>query len=121
MVWRALTEPALLSQWLLPIAELELSPGATFLFQAEPQPGWDGRVNGRLVEVEPPSRLVYAWVVGDLDTLVTFTLTPTATGTHLAMQQTGFKPEQGRNLAGARYGWNMMSGRLVEVLARLAA
>src|SRR5690606_13773978 len=41
-VWRALTDPALLSEWLLPVAGLELAPGVRFTFQAPPQPGWDG-------------------------------------------------------------------------------
>ena len=27
-VWRALTDPALLAQWLLPVIDLELVPGA---------------------------------------------------------------------------------------------
>ena len=119
-VWRALTEPALLAEWLLPVVELQLAPGATFAFKAPPQPGWDGVVNCRLLEIEPQRKLRYAWVVGDMDTVVTFELTPTASGTRLSLVQSGFKPEQKRNWGGARYGWNMMGGRLVELLAKLA-
>lgn len=118
-VWRAITDPVLLTEWLLPIVELSLAPGATFAFQAPAQPGWDGRVNCRLLEVEPPKRLRYAWVVGDLDTEVTFTLQPTATGTRLSLRHTGFRPDQKRNAGGARYGWRMMTGKLVELLGRL--
>jgi hypothetical protein len=33
--------------------------------------------------------------------------------------QSGFTAAQKRNLAGARYGWKMMSGRLVDVLGRM--
>lgn len=117
-VWRALTNPALLSQWLLPIVELELEPGAAFTFRAEPQPGWDGIVNCRLLEIERFRKLSYAWVVGDIDTMVTFELTPTASGTRLSLVQSGFKPHQKRNFGGARYGWRMMGGKLVDVLAR---
>ena len=121
-VWRALTDPALLAEWLLPVVklELELQPGAEFTFQAPPQPGWDGAVNCRFIEIETERKLSLAWVVGDIDTVVTFTLTPMTFGTRLSLVQTGFKPDQKDNLAGARYGWKMMGGRLIEVLGRTA-
>ena len=119
-VWRALTDPALLAEWLLPVAGLELEPGASFTFQAPPQPGWDGTVSCRLLEIEEHRKLRYAWVVGDIDTVVTFTLTPTASGTRLSLVQSGFKPDQKRNFAGAIYGWKMMGGKLIDLLARLS-
>lgn len=115
-VWRALTEPELLSAWLLPIVELKLEPGAAFSFQAPPQPGWDGFVSCKMVDVEEHRSLRYRWVVGDLDTEVAFTLTPTDAGTLLVIVQSGFLPEQKQNFAGARYGWRMMTAKLLEVL-----
>ena len=118
-VWRALTDPALLAEWLLPVAGLELEPGAAFTFKTQPQPGWDGTVNCRFVEIEPQRTLSWRWVVGDIDTVVTFTLTPTASGTRLSLVQSGFTPAQKQNLGGARYGWRMMGGRLVDLLARI--
>jgi len=119
-VWRALTEPALLAEWLLPVVGLELEPGAAFRFQAQPQPGWDGTVKGRVLEIEVQKKLSWAWVVGDIDTLVTFTLTRTASGTRLSLLHSGFEPEQKQAFGGARYGWAMMGGKLVELLARIA-
>jgi len=121
-VWRALTDPALLAEWLLPVVkrELELEPGAQFTLQAPPQPGWDGTVSCRYLEIETERKLSLAWVVGDMDTIVTFTLTPTASGTCLSLVHTGFKPDQKHNFAGARYGWNMMGARLIELLGRAA-
>src|SRR5262245_39749889 len=78
-VWRALTDPALLAEWLLPVIGLELQPGAAFTFKTQPYPGWDGTVNCRMLEIEAHRKLSYTWVVGDmLDTVVTFTLAPTA-------------------------------------------
>ena len=119
-VWRALTDPKLLSEWLLPVIELKLEPGATFIFKAQPHPGWDGTVTCQIIESEAPRKLVYTWVVGAmLNTVVTFTLTPTAGGTHLSLVQSGFTPEQKQNFAGARYGWTMMGGKLVALLARM--
>ena len=118
-VWRALTDPVLLAEWLLPVVDLELEPEAAFTFKAPPQPGWDGAVNCRFLEIEALRKLSYTWVVGDIDTVVTFTLTPTASGTHLSLLQSGFKPDQKANFAGARYGWKMMGGKLVDLLARI--
>ena len=51
-VWRALTDPALLAEWLLPVTGLKLAPGAAFTFQAQPFPGWDGTVHCRMLEIE---------------------------------------------------------------------
>ncbi len=123
-VWRALTDPVLLADWLLPVVglDLQLEPGAAFTFQTQAYPPWDGTVKCRMIEVETHKRLSYAWVVGDmaLDTVVTFTLTPTASGTHLSLVQSGFKPEQKQNFGGARYGWKMMGGKLVELLPRIS-
>ena len=118
-VWRALTDPALLKEWLLPVVDLQLEPGAEFTLRTQPYPGWDGTVSCRFVEIEPYRKLVYTWAVPFLDTVVTFTLTPTASGTHLSLVQSGFKPDQKRESGGARYGWKMMSGKLVDLLARI--
>ena len=118
-VWRALTDPALLAEWLLPVVDLELEPGAAFTFKTQEYPGWDGTVNCRFVEIEAQRKLSWTWVVGDIDTVVTFTLTPTASGTRLSLVQSGFKPDQKREFGGARYGWKMMGGKLVDLLARI--
>ena len=120
-VWRALTDPVLLSEWLLAVVELRLEPGAAFTFKTQPYPGWDGTVNCRMLEIDAQSKLSYTWVVGDMaiDTVVTFTLTPTASGTRLSLVQSGFTPAQKQNFGGARYGWKMMGGKLVDLLTRL--
>jgi len=118
-VWRALTDPVLLTEWLLPVVELKLEPGAAFTFKTQPHPGWDGTVSCRILEIEAHRKLTYTWDVPFLDTVVTFTLTPTASGTRLSLVQSGFKPDQKQNFGGARYGWRMMGGKLVELLARI--
>ena len=118
-VWRALTDPVLLAEWLLPVVDLKLEPRAAFTFKTQPYPGWDGIVNCRILEIEAHRKLSYTWGVPFLDTVVTFTLTPTASGTRLSLVQSGFKPDQKRNVNGARYGWKMMGGKLVDLLARI--
>ena len=120
-VWRALTDPVLLAEWLLPVLDLKFEPGAAFTLKAPPQPGWDGTVNCRILETEAQRKLSYTWTVGGmaLDTVVTFTLTPTASGTRLSLLHSGFKPSQTGAFGGQRYGWNMMGGKLVDVLTRI--
>lgn len=123
-VWRALTDPVLLREWLLPVTGLELQVGKTFTFKTQAFPGWDGTVRCQMLEIESHRKLSYAWVVGDdlaLDTVVTFTLTPTSTGTRLSLVQSGFKPTQKQNFGGARYGWKMMGEKLIDVLDRATA
>ena len=118
-VWRALTDPVLLTEWLLPVIELKVELGAAFQFKTRPQPGWDGIVNCRFLEIEAHRKLSWRWIVGDIDTVVTFTLTPTASGTRLSLVQSGFRPDQKQNFGGARYGWKLMGGKLVDLLAGL--
>ena len=119
-VWRALTDPALLAEWILPVIGFKLEPGAEFTFKTQAYPGWDGTVNCRMLEIEPMRKLSYAWTVPFLDTVVTFTLTPTASGTRLSLVQSGFKEDQRKEFGGARYGWKMMGGKLVDLLAKIS-
>lgn len=118
-VWRALTDPLLLAEWLLPVVDLKLEPGAAFTFKTQPYPGWDGTVNCRFVEIETHRKLSYMWTVPFLDTVVTFTLTPMASGTRLSLVQSGFKSDQKREFGGARYGWKTMGEKLIDLLARI--
>lgn len=118
-VWRALTDPELLAEWLLPVIDFKLEPGATFTFKTQPYPNWDGTVNCQFLEIEQQRKLSYTWTVPFLDTVVTFRLTPTESGTRLSMVQSGFKSEQKQEFGGARYGWKMMGGKLVDLLERV--
>lgn len=118
-VWRALTDPALLADWLLPIVQGKLEAGNAFTLKTQPYPGWDGTVNCRVLEMKAHERLSYTWVVGDMiDTVVTFTLTPTPAGTRMSLVQSGFKPSQKQNFGGAIYGWKLMGGKLLELLEK---
>jgi uncharacterized protein YndB with AHSA1/START domain len=127
-VWRALTDPALLAEWLLPVLDFNLDRGAAFTFKTQAFPGWDGTVHCRMLEIEANRKISYTWGVPFLDTVVTFTLTPLsgeagagggASGTRLTLVQSGFKPDQKAEFGGARYGWKMMCDKLVDLLARI--
>ena len=48
---------------------------------------------------------------------MTFTLTPTAAGTRLRMEQSGFRPDQRQAFGGANAGWQQMFAKLEQVVA----
>jgi uncharacterized protein YndB with AHSA1/START domain len=122
-VWRALTEPQLLEAWLM-ASDLQPAVGRRFTFKQEPMPGWDGIVSCEVLELEPHRRLRYSWKSGSgpsgLDTVVTWTLTPTpAGGTRLVLEHAGFLPTNTFSRDGAKQGWQHMLGEaLPEVLAK---
>ena len=111
-VWRALTQPHLIAEWLM---RSDFAPvvGHDFKFTAD----W-GSVEGQVRTVEPNRTLAYSWDAMGLESTVTWTLTPTAAGTHLRMEQVGFNPDQDQAFPGARFGWQKFMGNLQEVLAR---
>jgi uncharacterized protein YndB with AHSA1/START domain len=61
----------------------------------------------------------YTWAAYGLESVVTWTLTPSSTGTHLRMEQSGFRPDQQQAYQGANYGWHGFFAALEQVLARI--
>ena len=123
-VWRALTHPELMAEWLM---KNDFKPvvGHKFNFRADPVPGWNGVTDCQVLVIDAPRKLSYSWADSGGDaatgvkTVVTFTLTPTKAGTLLRMEQAGFRvgPDE-RFYQGAQYGWQKMLGTLEGVLAR---
>jgi uncharacterized protein YndB with AHSA1/START domain len=111
-IWRALTQPHLIEEWLM---KNDFSPvvGHRFDLRAD----W-GAVDCKVVAVEPIKTLSYTWEAYGLESVVTWTLTPTRTGTHLRMEQSGFRPDQQQAYQGATYGWQQFLAKLEQVLAR---
>ncbi len=99
--------------------------GQGFTFKDKPMPWWDGIVHCEVPEIDLHKRLRYSWRSGPasspLDTVVTWTLTPTPSGTRLALEQSGFLPANAFAFDGASKGWRHMVGeRLSKVLAQSA-
>lgn len=114
-LWRALTESSLLAQWLLK-NDFEPTAGKRFQFRSEPMPQWDGLIDCEVLVVEPLKQLSYSWNALGLESLVLFTLTPENGGTHVRMEQSGFRPDQQQAYGGAKYGWQKFFGNLDQVL-----
>ncbi|MBW8902372.1 MAG: SRPBCC domain-containing protein [Massilia sp.] len=114
-IWRALTQPHLIEAWLM---KNDFVPAKHHRFRLSAD--W-GAVDCEVLEIEPNRTLSYTWAAMGLDSVVTWTLTPTGAGTHLKMEQTGFQPGQDAAYNGAKYGWNKFTTALDEVLAKLDA
>jgi uncharacterized protein YndB with AHSA1/START domain len=112
-IWRALTEPHLIEEWLM---KNDFKPVVDhrFKFRAD----W-GAVDCQVMAVEPNKTLSYTWAAMGLESLVTLALTPTSTGTHLRMEQSGFRPDQQQAYQGAKGGWKQFVAALEQLVARI--
>jgi len=120
-LWRALTQPYLIEEWLM---KNDFKPvvGHSFNLRGE----WGGVLDCEVLAVEPNKTLAYTWnfanddAAFDLKSVVTFTLTPTPKGTHLRMEQSGFRPEQKQAFGGAKHGWQKFFENLESVVGGLS-
>ena len=110
-IWRALTQPELMAEWLL---KSDFAPvvGRDFRFTQD----W-GAIDCRVTEVEPETSLAYTWAAFGLESTVTWTLTPVGSGTKLRMEQVGFRRDQEEAYRGARAAWTGYLRELEAVLA----
>ena len=111
-IWRALTQSHLIETWLM---KNDFEPVVDHRFNLRAD--W-GAVDCPVLEVEPNKTLSYTWAAYGLESIVTWTLTPTTTGTHLRMAQSGFRPDQQQAYQGAKAGWQRFFSALEQVLAR---
>lgn len=112
-IWRALTQPHLIAEWLMK-NDFRPDEGHRFNLSAD----W-GTVDCQVRTVEPPRTLSYSWDTKDLRSVVTWTLTPTGAGTRLRMEQSGFRPDQQPYFRGAKAGWPRFLDAMEQVLARM--
>jgi uncharacterized protein YndB with AHSA1/START domain len=114
-LWRALTEKALIAQWLLQ-NDFEPVVGHKFQFRRDPVPNWNGIIDCEVLTIEPFKRLSYVWSSMGVDTVVLFILTPAEGGTHLRIEHSGFRSDNPQAFGGAKYGWQNFLNRLDSVL-----
>ena len=112
-IWRALTEPHLIEEWLM---KNDFKPVADHRFNLR---GDWGTVDCQVRAIEPNKMLSYTWDALGLKSIVTWTLTPTSAGTHLRMEQSGFRQDQAQAYQGAKWGWPRQFDGLEQLLARM--
>ena len=111
-IWRALTEPHLMAEWLM---SADGGPARDDAFRLTAD--W-GSIDCRVIESEPPRRLAYSWRGLGMDTVVTWTLTPEGGGTRVRMEQAGFTDADRTALKGATANWPGMLAALERVATR---
>ena len=118
-IWRAMTQPHLIEDWLMK-NDFEPVVGHRFNLSGD----WGGMLDCEVLALEPNESLSYTWdyahddAAYNLKSVVTFTLAATSTGTHLRMEQSGFRPDQKQAYGGAHAGWQQFFTKLDELLAR---
>lgn len=114
-IWRALTQPHLIEEWLMK-NDFEPTVGHKFTLRGD----W-GSVDCQVMAIEPNKSVSYSWGAYGLGTVVTWTLTPTGKGTHLRMEQSGFGTSQQQQVYynGAKQGWPKFMAALEQVLVRM--
>ena len=117
-IWRALTQGPLIEEWLMK-NDFQPVVGHAFNFRSTPVPGWNGIIDSQVLLIEPNSRLSYSCSTMGMNSVVTWTLTPTKAGTHVRMEQTGFRSEQDAAYKGATYGWTKFIGNMERLVAGL--
>jgi uncharacterized protein YndB with AHSA1/START domain len=118
-LWRALTQPHLIEEWLM---KNDFKPvvGHSFNLRGD----WGGVLDCEVLAIEPNKVLSYTWnfrhddAAFNLRSVVTFTLTPTSKGTRLRVEQSGFQPSQKQAYGGAHAGWRQFLEKLEQVLTR---
>ena len=118
-IWRALTQPHLIEEWLM---KNNFKPAVGHRFNL--CGNWGGVLDCEVLAIEPNKALSYTWNFNHddaafaLQSVVTFTLTATRAGTLLRMEHTGFRPDQKQAYGGAHAGWKKFFEKLEELVAR---
>ncbi|WP_426507755.1 SRPBCC domain-containing protein [Dactylosporangium sp. McL0621] len=122
VVWRALTEAHLVTDW-LPTTRFMVRDDGTFTFQATELVGLEDPIEGQIVTVEAPHRLVMRWEASNLHTVVAVTLHEHGDGTRFTMTQSGFLGPQGtmRRRTLLMTYTSLFKGPLTATLAKIAA
>lgn len=115
-IWRALTQPHLIEEWLMK-SDFKPEKGHKFTLRNEPRPDVKVAIDCVVLDVEPNRTLSYTWDAFGLESVVTFTLEPTPSGTRLRMEQTGFRPDQDAAYKGANAAWRQYVVALEKIVA----
>ncbi len=119
-LWRALTQPQLIAEWLM---QNDFQPAIGHRFKLTGE--WGGVLDCEVLAIDEGRTLSYTWdfthddPAYNLKSVVTFILTPIGGGTNLRVEQAGFHPGQTQAYGGAKAGWQKFLRKLDDLLTRL--
>ncbi len=92
-VWHAITDSRMLARWLM---DNDFVPVASrgFTLRGPATDSWRGWIDGKVLELDPPHRMVWVWN----DTAVAFELVPHGTGTRLVLRHAGDESDWRRRM-----------------------
>ena len=122
-VWRAITEPQFLKQWMapsdafrIPVAETDLRVGGRYHLVMHSPDGQEHDVSGVYREIVPNSKLVYTWAwktTPERESIVTIELRAAGKGTELTLRHEQFADTEARDHH--QQGWTGCLARLEKV------
>lgn len=119
VVWRAVTDPEVLARWLMD-NDFQPRVGHKFTLRESPNAECQGGAACEVLEIDPPSRMVWSWnggMEGEVPTRVVFELRSEGSGTRLTLRHQGeATPAQGESVRG---GWTRKLGALRQALTRI--
>jgi uncharacterized protein YndB with AHSA1/START domain len=124
-VWRAITEPEMLKQWMapgddfkIPVAEVELRVGGRYHIIMNSPDGEVHDVSGVYREVVANKKLVYTWAwktTPERESIVTIELRASGSGTELTLKHEQFADAEARDRH--QHGWMGCLVRLEKAVA----
>lgn len=117
-VWQAITDRDALASWLF-TCDFRAEIGHSFTFRTTPPEGssWRGWTDISVLELEPPTRMVWGWESAEIDepTRVIFELTAIDGGTRLKLSHVGDSTAD--DIDSVSHGWPVKLDALVAHLA----
>ena len=117
-IWRALTQPHLIEEWLMK-TDFKPVEGQKFQLRKDPTPEISVVIDCEVRTIETNKTLSYSWSAYGTETLVTLTLTPVEGGTLLRLEQAGFPADNKAAIKGANASWPMFMAELEKLLSRI--
>ncbi len=104
-VWRAIATSEGLAAWLMP-NDFQAVLGHAFTFQTQPDGDFDGIIHSKVLELDPPHRLVFTWDANNMYQFISFELKELDNRTEFSIVHSGWLAgqEKTRNLLDGGWG-----------------